>query len=125
MIAAVRLLLIALAACGATPQPQPAPAAPPKQPAAVSCGDAGVMLRGAVVDTKRAGPAKEAAIASACLFDKWPREVLDCVGRETERQPCLAKLTDAQRTALTKKLTMWAEAYAEGLATEPVVPEDP
>jgi hypothetical protein len=118
----VRLSVILLVACGSAPPPQPVitPATPPKPPAAVSCGDAGVMLRGSVKDPKKAGPAKEAAIASACLFDKWAREVLDCIGSTTDRQACLDKLTEPQRVALTKKLTVWADAYAESLvAKEP------
>lgn len=109
--------MLGIVACGAPPPPAPIVTPPPpvRPPAAVSCGDAGVMLRGSVKDPKLAGPAKEAAIASACLFDKWAREVLDCVGSQNDRQACLDKLTEPQRLALTKKLTAWADAYAESL----------
>jgi hypothetical protein len=78
-----------------------------------------------VQDPKKAGPAKEAAIASACLFDKWTREVLDCVGTEVDRRPCLDKLSEPQRAALAKKLTAWAEAYAESLVATDPAPDEP
>lgn len=79
-----------------------------------------MILRGSVDDSRKAGPAKEAALASACMFDKWSQEVLDCVGAigvaDTERHAeestkCLAKLTTEQRDALDTKLTAWAGVY--------------
>jgi len=112
----VRFLLLLLAACGSAPPPTPiapppAPAKPLPPPAAVSCADAGVILRGTVEDSRKAGPAKEAAIASVCRFDKWSQEILDCVGTEHEPKQCLAKLTTEQRAALDTKLIAWTETY--------------
>jgi hypothetical protein len=118
--------LFVLVACGsgAAPPATTPPTTPPPPPAApVTCGDVGVMLRGEVKDPKKAGPAKEAAIASACLFDKWSRDVLDCVGSQPARQACLAKLTEAQRVALAKKLNTWAEAYGDATAPTDSPPE--
>jgi hypothetical protein len=93
---------------------------PVPPPAPVTCADAGVVLRGTVEDTRKAGPAKEAAIASACLFDKWSREILDCIGaiasadldRHTaQSSKCLALLSTEQRAALDTKLTAWTTTY--------------
>lgn len=70
-----------------------------------------MILRGAVEDTRKAGPAKEAAIASACLFDRWSQEILDCIGGEHEAHGCLAKLSEQQRGALDTKLTAWTGVY--------------
>src|SRR5687767_8510725 len=77
--------------------PLAAPAAP--QPAAVTCGDAGVLLRGSVDDQKQAGPAKEAAIARTCKLEQWPAEVLRCIGEQPQARPCLDKLEVDQRRA--------------------------
>ncbi len=79
-----------------------------------------MVLRGTVDDSRKAGPAKEAAIASACLFDKWSQAILDCVGaiaaaevdRHTEQSSkCLALLSTEQRAALDTKLTAWTSIY--------------
>ncbi len=80
-------------------------------PARVTCADAGVLLRGAVEDSRKAGPAKEAAIASVCLFDKWSQEILDCVAGTLEAKKCLDQLSTEQRAALDTKLTAWTETY--------------
>lgn len=56
---------------------------------------------------------KEAAIARACLHDKWPREVVDCVGSSVHPKPCLEKLADEQRAAYAKKLLAWVDAYPD------------
>ena len=80
-------------------------------PAAVSCADAGSILRGTVEDSRKAGPAKEAAIASACMHDKWSQDILDCIGTEHDAKACLAKLSTEQRAALDTKLTAWTEIY--------------
>jgi len=79
-----------------------------------------VVLRGTVDDTRKAGPAKEAAIASACLFDNWSQQILDCIGeissadvdRHVEQSDkCLAMLSTEQRAALDTKLTAWTTTY--------------
>ncbi len=78
------------------------------------------MLRGTVDDSRKAGPAKEAAIASACRFDKWSQDILDCIGaiasadgeRHLEQSnKCLAMLSTAQRDALDTKMTTWMTTY--------------
>ncbi|HWU90647.1 MAG TPA: hypothetical protein VN253_25450 [Kofleriaceae bacterium] len=102
----------ALAPAQAQPQqPPPGPAA--AAPAPVTCGDAGVLLRGTVEDQKQAGPAKEAAIAHTCRFEKWPAEVLQCIGGRAEARPCLDKLSADQRDAYDKALAAWNEAYPD------------
>jgi hypothetical protein len=121
----VRWLLFVLVACGAPPpppaaKPLPVVVKPVPPPARVTCADAGVVLRGTVDDSRKAGPAKEAAIASACLFDKWSQEVLDCVGgiatadldkHAEQSSKCLAMLSTEQRAALDTKLTAWTTTY--------------
>ena len=79
----------------------------------MSCGDAGVILRGRVEDAKRAGPAKEAVIASACLLDKWSPEVLACIGGDGAPPSCLDKLDGRQRAAYDKALESWAGEFGE------------
>lgn len=110
-------VVLAIVGCHAAPPPAPPPSAPPPAPRPppepVSCADAGVILRGSVEDSKKAGPAKEAAIASACRFDRWSREVLDCIGGELLPLGCLHKLTAEQRAALDTKLTAWTSTYPD------------
>ena len=112
------VVLLLLAGC-TKPAPVAAPAAPvqraapPPAPAAVTCGDAGVLLRGNVDDQKQAGPAKEAAIARTCRLEKWAAEVLACVGERPAAKPCLDKLTPAQRGAYDQSLTAWNEAFPD------------
>jgi hypothetical protein len=113
----VRWLVVLLAACGATPAPAPpAPAKPvvvaPAPPAAVTCGDAGVILRGRVGDERAAGPMKEEAIAKACLHDKWPAEVLACVGGANAKS-CLDKLTPAQRKSYRARIARWNDEFPD------------
>jgi hypothetical protein len=79
----------------------------------VTCGDAGVILRGTVEDQKQAGPAKDAAIARTCRLEKWSAEVLQCVGSRALARPCLDKLTPEQREAYNQSLTAWNEAYPD------------
>jgi len=110
------VVLLLLAAC-AKPAPVVAPTAPPPAPApppaAVTCGDAGVLLRGTVDDQRQAGPAKEAAIARTCRFEKWSAEVLACMGELAQAKPCLEKLSAPQRTAYDQALVAWNEAYPD------------
>ena len=111
------VVLLLLAAGCTKPAPVVAPAAPPPAPApkpvAVTCGDAGVLLRGTVDDQKQAGPAKEAAIARTCKYEKWSAEILACVGEKPAAKPCLDKLTSSQREAYDKELAAWNEAYPD------------
>ena len=113
------VVLLLLAAGCTKPATVAAPAAPPLQaapapaPAPVTCGDAGVLLRGNVDDQKQAGPAKEAAIARTCRLEKWAAEVLACVGEKPAAKPCLDKLTPAQRSAYDQGLTAWNEAFPD------------
>lgn len=117
------MLVLLVAACGsqaAAPAPKPSPLPPPPPaidtsapPAAVTCGEVGVLLRGEVSDEREAGPIKEATIANACLHDKWPREVIDCVGSSVSPRGCLAKLTPAQSGAYRKQLVAWLDAYPD------------
>lgn len=112
------VLLLLAAGCAkpalvAAPAPAAAPPAPAPGPASVTCGDAGVLLRGNVDDQKQAGPAKEAAIARTCRFEQWPAELLRCVGEKPAARPCLEKLTPAQRGAYDKALTAWNEAFPD------------
>jgi hypothetical protein len=122
----VRWFLILLVACGSAPPPvqpvapepskpaAPFPASPGFQAARVTCADAGTILRGAVEDSRKAGPAKEAAIASACLYDKWTQAVLDCIGTEaTEPRTCLEQLSVEQRTTLDTKMQAWIDIYSD------------
>lgn len=115
---AVRWLPLVLVAACASPPPQviqetAPPRPPPPPPAKVSCADAGTILRGPVEDPRKAGPAKEAAIASACLFDRWSQSILDCIGSTLEPQECLKELTTAQRTALDTKMQSWVDIYTD------------
>lgn len=79
-----------------------------------------MVVRGLVEDSRKAGPAKEAAFASACLFDKWSQDVLDCIGAiasaDVEQHleqstKCLALLSPAQRDALDTKMVAWTTTY--------------
>src|SRR5262249_28759526 len=111
-------VLLLLAAACAKPVPVVAPvappaAAPPVRPAAVTRGDAGVLLRGNVDDQKAAGPAKEAVIARTCRAQQWPAEVLACIGGKPQARPCLDRLTGVQKTAYDQALTAWNEAYPD------------
>jgi hypothetical protein len=116
----LRGVVLALAACGApaTSQPvAPAPAqptVPTRAPAAITCGDAGVVLRGYVEDAKRAGPVKEAAIATACLLDRWSPEVLACIGGDGSPAACIGKLDGRQRAGYTKAIEAWNAEFGDG-----------
>ena len=119
----VVLLLLAAGCTKPAPVAAPAapvqPAAPPPTPAAVTCADAGVLLRGNVDDQRQAGPAKEAAIARTCRFEQWAPEVLACVGERPAAKPCLDKLSSAQRTAYDQSLAAWNEAFPDETLEEP------
>ena len=127
----VRLLpvvLLLLAAGCAKSTPAAAPAPPPQQlpaaaaaavPAPMTCGDAGVLLRGTVEDQKQAGPAKEAAIARTCRFEKWSAELLRCIGGQAQARPCLDKLSSDQRAAYDQALTAWNEVYPDEYLEDP------
>lgn len=112
------LALLLLAAC-TRPAPVAAPAAPVpataplSAAAAVTCADAGVLLRGTVDDAKQAGPAKEAAIARTCRREKWPAEIMQCVGEKPQAKPCLDKLSTPQRAAYDAALLAWNEVYPD------------
>ena len=90
-----------------------APAGPKPAPAPITCGDAGVILRGTLDDAKASGPIKEAAIASACLHDKWPASVLACVGSTPDAKSCLDALARPQLAGLDRLLRAWADAHGE------------
>jgi len=113
------LAVFVVAACGPAAAPpivaRPPAAPPPAKPASTSCGDAGVILRGPVDDPRKAGPAKEAVIASACLHDKWASEILRCIGSAAIPQDCLDKLTEAQRETLDSKLVAWGDLFGESV----------
>ncbi|MEO8705075.1 MAG: hypothetical protein ABI867_33790 [Kofleriaceae bacterium] len=115
----MRFALLVVAACGSVP-PKPPPPPPPASeptPAPTSCGDAGVILRGSVTDARRAGPAKEAVIASACLHDRWPAPVLACIGGRTPAG-CTDQLSASQRAHLGNDLRAWAGQYSETVDEE-------
>lgn len=120
------LALLAVLACRAQPAPRPpaptvvaampATASTLVKPAPVSCGDAGVILRGRVTDSDHAGPAKEAAIARACLHDRWSPEVLECIGTTpglTGATGCLEHLGPEQRASFQKKLVAWNDEFPD------------
>jgi hypothetical protein len=109
------LAVVVVAACGAPapPRTRAEPVLPAAKPAPVTCGDAGVILRGSVEDVKKAAPAKEARIASACLHDRWSATVLACIGSEPTPADCLDQLTDVQRASLHTELVAWAELHDE------------
>jgi len=125
--------VLVTAACGSS-APPPAPVAAPARvavapPAPVTCGDAGVILRGPVADERDAGPAKEAAIARACLHGAWSAEVLACVGTSVTPAACLDQLAAAQRTGYHAQLLAWNDEFpdeelledvSDAIAPEPV-----
>ncbi len=111
-----RLALVAvIVACGGTsPSPAPPIAHHAPAPAAPTCADVGVILRGpieAADDPAQAGRAREAAIANACEIDRWPRDVIDCVASKPQASACLAKLTDEQRASYDDKLAAWSDKW--------------
>jgi hypothetical protein len=77
-----------------------------------------VILRGKVVDERTAGPMKEAAIAKACLHDKWSPAVLDCIGETADSKPCLDQLTPPQREAYHERLMRWTDSFPDEVAVE-------
>lgn len=124
----VRWLALLLVACSAPAAPVK-PAAPPVvelgPPAPVTCGDAGVILRGHVEDEHDAGPAKEAAIAQSCLQGAWSEAVLACVGGSTEPKACLDQLADAQRAAYRVKMTRWNDEFPDEVFADAPADDDP
>ena len=112
------LVSLALVACGPSPRGKVAavakPAAPLPPPAATTCADAGVLLRGPVeneLDNRDAGPTRAAAIEEACGEGKWSAEILHCVADSPDPQPCLDKLSDAQHELYDQKLIAWSERF--------------
>ena len=124
----MRCLALALVlACGsppAAPTPVVAPVAKPVTALApVSCGDAGVILRGEVDDDAHAGPEKEAAIARACLRGSWSPEVLACVGTSREPKACLDQLSAPQTAAYHALLAAWNGRFPDEAVAELDKPE--
>ena len=121
------LLVVVVAACGAQPAP-PAPrtltktpvVAPPP-PAPTTCADVAVILRGKVADERAAGPMKEEAIAKACLHDKWPVEIIDCIGSTTNTRGCLDKLDPKLRATYRERLARWNDAFPDEALDEEAV----
>jgi len=114
------LVSLSLVACGPAAKPHGTtvvagkPAAPLPPPAATTCTEAGVLLRGPVeneADNHEAGPSRAGAIAEACTEGKWPAELLHCVADSPDPQPCLDKLTEAQHELYDQKLVAWAEKF--------------
>lgn len=108
----MRIALIVLVACGSRTVPMPIvmvreSAKPKPPPAPMTCGDAGVILRGPVADPVH-GPTKEALIASACLHDKWSSKALECVGSDVAPTECFVQLDEPQRASLAKLLQAWS-----------------
>ncbi|MEJ7600273.1 MAG: hypothetical protein WKG01_20355 [Kofleriaceae bacterium] len=124
----MRCLALALVlACGSPPPTPRAVAPPPPKPvatiASVSCGDAGVLLRGVVEDSKQAGPEKEAAIARACLRGNWTPEVLTCVGTSRAPRTCLDLLSGEQTNKYLALLATWNELFPDEQVVELDKPE--
>lgn len=99
-------------ACGGKAPPARPVAHQAPAPAAATCADVGVILRG-TIDTgdKEAGRAREAAIANACEIDRWSPSVIECVATEKKATTCLGKLTVEQRGKYDQKLTAWSDKY--------------
>lgn len=75
----------------------------------VSCSDVGVILRGPSSGVGGAGPAKERAIAEACISDAWPRSVIECVGRG--ESDCTDGLSSSQQRSYDARLERWRLRY--------------
>ena len=127
----MRWLVVLLVACSAAPAATRTAAPPPVEavspPAAITCADAAVILRGKVTDERTAGPMKEEAIAKSCLHDKWSAEIVDCIGGTANAYACLDKLEQAQRAALRERLERWNDAFPDEVlddAEDKVVDED-
>jgi hypothetical protein len=81
-------------------------------PAAPTCAEIGVILRGDVhVDDTKAGPAREQAIAAACEGDRWAQDVIRCAAQEPHPAACLDRLTAAQRKSYDARLRGWADQF--------------
>ncbi len=112
----MRVLLVLVAACGATstaPTTTVANKPAPPAPAVATCAEAAVLLRGEVdSDDKQLGPSKEVAIANTCVMSKWTPEVLSCVASAPDHAGCLAKLTEPQRAAYDTAIAPFNEDTA-------------
>jgi hypothetical protein len=98
--------------CGGTPAPAPQTIGHQvATPAAATCTDVGVILRGRVDTGEDAGRAREAAIANACETDKWSPAVVECVAGNKKPDTCLARLDEKQRAAYDEKLQAWSTQY--------------
>src|SRR5688572_1414750 len=118
MVSAMRAsvgLVLFVWACGSKPAPEPVVAKhPPPKPMQANCTDVGVILRGNIEiesDDEKAGPAKEAAITTACETDKWPSSVIDCVASTPRPQECISKLDDKQTASYEARIRAWSEKY--------------
>jgi hypothetical protein len=107
--------LIAAALLGCQPKPEPllSNKLSPTAIAAPTCREAGVILRAHVNDEARAGPAKEALIASTCEADHWPADVVGCIASSPQPKTCLDRLTDMAHASYDKRLRAWADQYGE------------
>jgi hypothetical protein len=75
----------------------------------ISCSDVGVILRGPSSGVGGAGPAKERAIAEACIADAWSRSVIECVGRG--ESDCTDALSSSQQRSYDARLERWRVRY--------------
>jgi hypothetical protein len=110
----MRRWLLVLVACGAKPAPRAVIGHRATAPAAPSCADVGVILRGPIEhgdNAADAGRAREAAIANACETDAWSEQVIACVASKAKPSECLDRLTPEQHGSYDEKLTAWAEQY--------------
>jgi hypothetical protein len=110
----MRRWLLVLVACGANPAPPAVIGHRASAPAAPSCADVGVILRGPIEhgdNAADAGRAREAAIANACETDSWSAQVIACVASKAKPSECLDRLTPEQHGSYDEKLTAWAEQY--------------
>jgi hypothetical protein len=55
------------------------------------------------------------------LHDKWPAEVLDCVGGTPNAKTCLDKLAPAQRKSYRERIGRWNDAFPEEVLDDEVM----
>jgi hypothetical protein len=106
------IVLIVAAACGSTPAPQAAAPVTNKPPAAPTCAEVGVILRGEVTASdEAAGPAREQAIRAACEADQWAADVIRCAASTVHPEDCLARLDEKQQASYAARLRTWSDKY--------------
>lgn len=116
-LAAAIGVALGAATCGgnaaAPPVVELAPVAPIER---TSCGDAGVILRGAVPssENEEAARAGEVAIAVACARGHWPPELLACIGRSRKPQSCLDRLPPSLAADYQAAVAEWRSRYFPG-----------